>query len=96
MRAIAGSLTVELSERERRTIDRIPHAQSGSAGFYRRAEYQVSGLTETESLLRALAAYHRAFDLDPEFAEAYAGLARVATTFGGATTANHVQCHGPA
>jgi adenylate cyclase len=80
VRRIAGSLEVELSDRERRTIDRVPTHNLEAQDFYLRAEYQTAGLTETESFRRSLAAYRRAIELDPDFAEAYAGYARVAVT----------------
>ena len=80
VRGIAASLTVELSDRERRTINRIPTRNLEAQDYYRRAEYQVTGLTEAESFRRALAAYRRAFELDPDFADAYAGYARIAAT----------------
>jgi TolB-like protein/DNA-binding SARP family transcriptional activator len=80
VRHIAASLEVELSDRERRTINRIPTHNLEAQDFYLRAEYQTTGLTETDSFRHSLAAYRRAFELDPEFAEAYAGYARVAVT----------------
>jgi TolB-like protein/DNA-binding SARP family transcriptional activator/lipopolysaccharide biosynthesis regulator YciM len=80
VRRIAASLAVDLSDRERRIIDRVPTRNLEAQDYYQRAEYQVAGLTEAESFRRALTAYRRAFELDPDFAEAYAGYARIAAT----------------
>lgn len=80
VRSIATSLGVELSERERRTINRIPTQNLEAQDFFLRAEYQTTGLNEADSLRRSLASYRRAFELDPDFAEAYAGYARAAAT----------------
>ena len=46
--------------------------------YYLRAENQATDDGEAETFRRSLAAYHRAIDLDPGFADAYAGLARLA------------------
>jgi adenylate cyclase len=78
VRRIAAALAVELSDRERRTINRIPTQNLEAQDFFLRAEYQTTGLNEADSLRRSLAAYRRAIELDPEFADAYAGYARVA------------------
>ncbi len=77
---IVTSLKVKLTDRERQTLARIPTRSLEAHDFYLRAEYQNVGLTEPESLVRSAVAYRRAMDLDPNFAEAYAGLARAATT----------------
>ena len=77
---IVTSLQVKLTDRERQTLARIPTRNLEAHDLYLRAEYQNVGLTEPESLVRSVAAYHRAISLDPSFAEAYAGLARAATT----------------
>jgi adenylate cyclase len=77
---IVTSLEVKLTDRERQTLARIPTRNLEAHDLYLRAEYQNVGLTEPESLVRSVAAYRRAIDLDPRFAEAYAGLARAATT----------------
>ncbi len=77
---IVASLEIELSDQEKRTIARVPTDNFEAHDFYLRAEYQNLGMTEPESLRRAVEAYRRAIDLDPNFAEAYAGYARVATT----------------
>lgn len=80
VRRIAASLDVMLNPRERRTIDHVPTHNLEAQDFFLRAEYQTIGLTEADSLRRALSAYRRAFELDPGFAEAYAGYARAAVT----------------
>ena len=80
VRHIAAALGVALSRQERRTIDHVPTHNLEAQDFFLRAEYQTAGLTEADSLRRALAAYRRAFELDPGFAEAYAGYARAAAT----------------
>ncbi|HWJ74811.1 MAG TPA: tetratricopeptide repeat protein [Kaistia sp.] len=77
---IAASLKIELSERERRTITRVPTRNLEAHDFYLRAEYQNAGLTEPASYRRSIAAYKRAIELDPGFAEAYAGYARLVAT----------------
>lgn len=80
VRRISDSLGVELSQRERKTIDHVPTHNLEAQDFFLRAEYQTTGLSEADSLRHALAAYRRAFELDPKFAEAYAGYARTAAT----------------
>lgn len=77
---IAASLKIELSDRERRTITHIPTRNLEAYDFYLRAEYQNAGLTEPTSYRRSIAAYHHAIELDPEFADAYAGYAHLAAT----------------
>lgn len=77
---IVTSLQIELSDQERRTITRIPTDNFEAHDFYLRAEYQNVGMTEPKNLSRSIAAYRRAIDLDPDFAEAHAGYARVAVT----------------
>jgi adenylate cyclase len=80
VRGIASALNVPLNDREIRTVNRIPTSNLEAWDFFLRAEYQTVGLGEADSLRRALVSYQRAFELDPEFAEAYAGYARVAAT----------------
>ncbi|MBN8999876.1 MAG: tetratricopeptide repeat protein [Rhizobiales bacterium] len=77
---IAASLKIELNDRERRTITRIPTKNLEAHDFYLRAEYQNAGLEEATSYRRSIAAYRRAIELDPNFAEAYAGYAHLAAT----------------
>lgn len=77
---IVASLKIELSEQERRTIARTPTKNFEAHDFYLRAEYQNVGMTEPVSLRRSLVAYRRAIELDPNFAEAYAGYARLTAT----------------
>ena len=80
VRRIATSLGIELSQRERRTINHVPTHNLEALDFYRRAEYPMTGLSEADSLRRSLGAYRRAIELDPNFADAYAGYARAAAT----------------
>ena len=75
---IATSLKIELSEGERRRITRIPTRSLEAHDFYLRAEHQNAGMPEPAAYRRSLAAYRRAIELDPGFAEAYAGYARLA------------------
>ena len=77
-REIAAALGVELTDQARRTIDHIQTHNLEAQDFFLRAEYQPNGLNEADSLRRSLAAYRHATELDPDFAEAYAGYARVA------------------
>lgn len=77
---IVASLKIKLSDQERRTITRVPTRNFEAHDLYLRAEYQNVGMTEPESFIRSIAAYRRAIDLDPNFAEAYAGYAKVAAT----------------
>lgn len=77
IRRIASSLKIELTERERRRITRIPTRSLEAHDFYQRAEHQNAGMPEPAAYRRSLAAYRRAIELDPEFAEAYAGYARL-------------------
>lgn len=77
---IVASLKIELNEQERRTITRIPTGNFEAHDFFLRAEYENVGMTEPVSLRRSLVAYRRAIELDPNFAEAYAGYARLTVT----------------
>ena len=77
---IVAALEIKLSDQERRTITRIPTRNLEAHDFYLRAEYQSVGLTERDGYLRSVAAYRHAIALDPTFAEAYAGYARIAVT----------------
>jgi adenylate cyclase len=78
VRQIASSLDVQLTDRERRSISRVPTRSLEAQDFYLRAEYQPPGIDEGDGFRRVLAAYRRAAELDPDFADAYAGYARVA------------------
>lgn len=77
---IAASLRVDLSDEERRIVTRIPTDNLEAHDFYLRAEYQIAGMPEAEALRRSLAGYQRAIELDPGFAEAHVGYARLAVT----------------
>jgi adenylate cyclase len=74
--AIVAALSVELTAAEQTRIDRLPTASLEAYDHYLRAEQKVY-TQDTATLREVITHYQRAIELDPGFAEAHAGLARV-------------------
>jgi adenylate cyclase len=73
---IVGAMAVSLSANEHKTLVRIPTLNLEAYDNYLRAEQEsFKGLRGSQG---ALNLYRKAFRIDPEFAEAYAGYARLA------------------
>ncbi|MGI9503248.1 MAG: tetratricopeptide repeat protein, partial [Geminicoccaceae bacterium] len=75
---IISTMSVHLTAAERSELDRIPTANLEAYDNYLRAEQEGVYFTDVESYRRALSYYQRAIELDPNFAEAHAGIARIA------------------
>ena len=75
---IVKALSVELTDSEQNQVARLPTASLEAYDYYLRAE-QLASRADEVSAADALANYDKAIALDPRFAEAYAGYARVAT-----------------
>jgi adenylate cyclase len=75
---IIAALAVKLSEGERNQLARIPTENLEAYDYYMRAEQ--AGLTygDVKTYREALSYYQKAVDLDPGFADAHAGIARIA------------------
>lgn len=75
---IISALAVKLSEGERDQLARIPTNNLEAYDYYLRAEQEGVTYSDVETYRRTLSFYQKAIDLDPEFANAHAGIARVA------------------
>ncbi len=75
---IISALAVELSEGERTQLERIPSDNLEAYDYYMRAEQEGLAYSDVETYRRTLSYYQKAIDLDPNFADAHAGIARVA------------------
>ncbi len=75
---IISALEVELSEGERTQLERIPSDNLEAYDYYMRAEQEGLIYSDVDTYRRTLSYYQRAIDLDPNFADAHAGIARVA------------------
>lgn len=75
---IIAALEVKLSEGERDRLARIPTDNLEAYDNYMRAEQQGVIWRDVETNRQTLAFYQRAIDLDPDFADAHAGIARIA------------------
>lgn len=74
---IVDALAVRLTDAERTDVARLPTDSLEAYDYYLRAE-RLTYNAERVAVDKALRLYQRAIALDPEFAEAYAGYARVA------------------
>ncbi|RXT24152.1 adenylate cyclase [Rhizobium leguminosarum] len=72
------ALSVKLSARERDQLARIPTENLEAYDYYMRAEQEGFILRDVDTYRRTLSFYQKAIDLDPGFANAHAGIARVA------------------
>ncbi|OCP11151.1 MULTISPECIES: adenylate/guanylate cyclase domain-containing protein [unclassified Ensifer] len=75
---IIAALEVKLSEGERDQLARIPTDNLEAYDNYMRAEQQGLIWRDVDTNRQTLAFYQRAIDLDPDFADAHAGIARIA------------------
>ena len=75
---IISALSVKLSEGERDQLARIPTNNLEAYDYYLRAEQEGVTYSDVETYRRTLSYYQKAIDLDPTFANAHAGIARVA------------------
>ncbi len=75
---IISALEVKLSQGERDQLARIPTDNLEAYDYYMRAEQEGFYYSDVETYRRTLAFYQKAIDLDPNFANAHAGIARVA------------------
>ncbi|KQU77270.1 adenylate cyclase [Ensifer sp. Root31] len=75
---IIAALEVKLSEGERDQLARIPTDNLEAYDYYMRAEQQGLIYSDVDTYRQTLAFYQKAIDLDPLFADAHAGIARVA------------------
>lgn len=75
---IIAALSIQLTEGEKEKLARIPTDNLEAYDYYLRAEQEGFYYSDVETYRRALSYYQRAIDLDPDFAEAHAGIARIA------------------
>ena len=75
---IATALEVTLTDSEKSQLDRIPTRNLEAYDYFQRAKRKFY-LWGTDNKRLALSLYQKALELDPEFAEAYAGVASVAS-----------------
>ena len=73
---IVSALSLHLTEVEQKRLARIPTTNLEAYDYYLRAERQGPTIPDPDALHRALTFYAKAIDLDPQFADAYAGYAR--------------------
>ena len=75
---IIAALAIRLSDGERTQLAQIPTENLEAYDYYMRAEQ--AGLTygDVATYREALSYYQKAIDLDPNFADAHAGIARIA------------------
>jgi len=74
---VVSAVSVTLTEEESAQVERPPTTNLQAYDFYLRAE-QAGYIGGTFELIDTMNLYQKAVDLDPEFTEAHAGLARVA------------------
>ncbi len=72
---IVSALAVNLTEPEREQLVRMPTTNLEAYDYYQRAE-QGTYLAVSSTFRETLAFYEKAIELDPDFADAYAGYAR--------------------
>ncbi len=75
--SIVASLSVTLTEKEQARVVRIPTTSMEAYDYYLRARRGFWGWT-SEGRRTAFQLYQRAVNLDPQFADAYSGIAKVA------------------
>ncbi|YBV94248.1 tetratricopeptide repeat protein (plasmid) [Phyllobacteriaceae bacterium JZ32] len=75
---IISALAVKLNQRERDQLARIPTDNLEAYDYYLRAEQEGFLYSDVETYRRTLSFYQKAIDLDPGFADAHAGIARIA------------------
>jgi adenylate cyclase len=75
---IISALSVKLSDGERNQLAKIPTDSLEAYDYYLRAEQKGVTSGDVGTYREALSFYQKAIDLDPNFANAHAGIARVA------------------
>jgi len=75
---IISALSIELSTGERTQLASMPTENLEAYDYYMRAEHEGLVYGDVNSYRRTLSFYQKAIDLDPGFAGAHAGIARVA------------------
>ncbi len=75
---IISALAVKLSESESELLAQLPTENLEAYDYYLRAEKEGFLYSDVDTYRRSLSFYQRAIDLDPAFAAAHAGIARVA------------------
>lgn len=75
---ITSALEVKLSQSEQDRLSRIPTDNLEAYDNYLRAEQEGLIYSDVNTYRRTLSFYQKAIDLDPRFADAHAGIARVA------------------
>jgi adenylate cyclase len=75
---IVQELAIELTAVEEKKVARVPTANLEAYDYYLRAETEGYYRENEQTYIRALGFYSKAIQLDPKFADAYAGYARVA------------------
>ncbi len=78
IRHIISALAVKLSEGESELLAQLPTENLEAYDYYLRAEKEGFLYSDVQTYRRSLSFYQRAIDLDPGFAAAHAGIARVA------------------
>lgn len=76
VRQVVAALAVDVSDTEEDEVARIPTRNLEAYDHFLRAEHLALDSAGTDNRRRKLDAYQLAIDLDPDFAEAYAGYAR--------------------
>jgi len=75
---IISALAVRLSQGEQKQLARMPTDNLEAYDYYMRAEHEGFIYGDVATYRRTLSYYQKAIDLDPGFANAHAGIARVA------------------
>lgn len=75
---IISALSVTLSQGEEMQLARMPTDNLEAYDFFMRAEHEGVIYGDVSGYRRTLSFYQQAIDLDPDFANAYAGIARIA------------------
>ena len=75
---IVSALAIKLTAVEEKQIARVPTENLEAYDYYLRAETEGYYRQDYLTYVRALGFYSKAIELDPKFADAYAGYARVA------------------
>jgi adenylate cyclase len=78
VRHIISALAVKLSAGENELLAQLPTENLEAYDYYLRAEKEGFLYSDVQTYRRSLSFYQRAIDLDPRFAAAHAGIARVA------------------
>jgi len=74
---VVSAVSVKLTDKEAAQIERLPTTNLQAYDYYLRAE-QSGYIGGTSNLVNTINLYKKAINLDPEFTDAYTGLARAA------------------